>query len=249
MCYACYKAHLQLIHENTTISNDTSLLANIDKLQQSLPRTANMTTIDAVKEYAMIRTTILVGETILRQEALLLPAVRNYYAQTAYQCIQASTQLTQSRPPKSLVTARYILSHLSMTLKQHLSYMCQLKKYGTLLYRKNGNIHALTCSLHNVQYTDCESDSTAGDLTTANDEDQREQILENLDALIHKEAKAFIASDTQVPFQFDTIDIESLIAQINPKLWSAVKTLTQTSQHNKSAEDEEASLDMHEQRI
>ena len=134
VCFACYKVHLQLIHEETNISNDASLLAIIEELQQLLPQTANMTTIDAVKEYAMIRTTILVGETILRQEALLLPAVHNYYAQTAYQCIQASTQLTQSRPPKSLVTARYILSHLSMTLKQHLSYTCQLKKYGTLLY-------------------------------------------------------------------------------------------------------------------
>ena len=101
-----------------------------------------------------------------------------------------------------------------MTLKQHLSYTCQLKKYGTLLYRKNGNfLHALTCSLHKVQYTECESDSTAEDFTIANDEDQREQFL---NALIHKEAKAFIASDTQVPFQFDAVDFESLIARINP---------------------------------
>ena len=71
VCFACYKAHLQLIHEETNISNDASLLAIIEELQQSLPQTVNMTTIDAVKEYAMIRTTILVGETILRQEALL----------------------------------------------------------------------------------------------------------------------------------------------------------------------------------
>ena len=102
--FACYKAHLQLIHEETNISNDASLSAIIEELQQSMPQTANMTTIDTVKEYAMIRTKILVEETILRQEALLLPAVHNYYAQTGYQCIQASTQLTQSRPPKSLVT-------------------------------------------------------------------------------------------------------------------------------------------------
>ena len=176
-----------------------------------------------------------------------MATVHNYCAQTTY---QASTQLTQSRPPKSLVTARYILSHLSMILKQHLSYTCQLKKYGTLLYQKIGNLlHALTCSLHKVQYTERESDSTAEDFTTANGEDQREQVLENLNALIHKEAKAFIASDTQVPFQFDTVHFESLIARINPKLWSAVKTLTQTSQHKKSAEDEEAGLDMHKQRI
>ena len=100
-----------------------------------------------------------------------------------------------------------------------------------------------------MQYTECESDSTAEDFTIANDEDQREQVLENLNALIHKEAKASIASDTQVPFQFDAVDFESLMARINPKLWSAVKTLTQTSQRNKSAEDEEASLDMHEHRI
>ena len=69
-----------------------------------------------------------------------------------------------------------------------------------------------------MQYTEYESDSTAEDFTTENDEDQREQVLENLNALIHKEAKAFIASDTQVPFQFDAVDFESLMARINPKL-------------------------------
>ena len=75
----------------------------------------------------------------------------------------------------------------------------------------------------------------------------RRRLLEDLNSLILQKAKTHITADSQQPFTFDAIDFDSLIANTDETLWSAVTILTRTaSECTKSDRNPES--DMYETR-
>ena len=97
-------------------------------------------------QYPLTETTIHVANTILQQEATLLPTVYDFFSATLSECV-ATAHLTGER---EVVTARWILSNLVVCLGSHLRYTCKIRKYGTLLYRNNGE-KALTLALYKAK--------------------------------------------------------------------------------------------------
>ena len=90
----------------------------------------------------------------MRQEGLLLPDVYNYFLEEMNACAIIDT----SSENKQVLTARWVLSILTSSPQHHLSYVCKVRKYSTLLYRTNGDVLvALTNALHrlsNIKKTD-----------------------------------------------------------------------------------------------
>ena len=93
-------------------------------------------------------TTVYVGEAILRQEGLLLPNVHKFFLGRLKECISIPAS-----EKEQVITARWILSNLTCSLQQHLSYVCKIKRCGTFLYCTNGDIFiALTNALHKLSH-------------------------------------------------------------------------------------------------
>lgn len=94
---------------------------------------------------ALNTTCITVAKTLLEQEAILLPSVHDFFMSL----VQEHTTKGDLKGGEEHVTERFILSHLIVTLGKHLSYMYRTKKYGTLLYRTNGDVMtSLTIALY-----------------------------------------------------------------------------------------------------
>ena len=90
---------------------------------------------------------IYVGEKLLHEESLLLPAVHKTFSIIASDV--ARTTNVNMGENEILVPARWLLSHLIVYLQHHLSYACRIKKHRTLLYRSNGDLlTALSNSLY-----------------------------------------------------------------------------------------------------
>jgi len=118
------------------------------------------------------------------------------------------------------------LSNLTTTLQHHLSYVCKVKKYGTLLYRSDGDsLHALTCSLHKSSKikTACTTDKSSTPVSS-----NPTEVILDLNSRIHQQVKKFLADDAAIPFQFDRLDIDSIIADLDPDLWSAICSITKS---------------------
>ena len=78
-------------------------------------------------------------KTLQRDEAILLPEVHSDFCQlvsTSTENFPNVQTSLKTNPP----TNRWLLSSISNHLHEHLGIVCKHKRYGTLLYRKNGDL-------------------------------------------------------------------------------------------------------------
>ena len=94
---------------------------------------------------AVYSTAVYVGERLIEQEALLLPAVYIIFTDFLSQ-FQTEVNVESEVSEKN---ARWLLRNLIIHLQHHLSYAVRVKKLGTILYRSNGDLlTTLSLSLH-----------------------------------------------------------------------------------------------------
>ena len=96
-----------------------------------------------------------------------------------------------------------------------------LKKLGTILYRSNGDLlAALTFSLHKQkakpQKCNCK----------CNDPISTENYSDEINTRIHQQIRNYLAADVTIPFEFHQLNIDQLVAEMDPKLWEFVCTIT-----------------------
>ena len=97
--------------------------------------------------HAVCRSAILVGETLLDQNAILLPEVWEYF-EKRFQEVIMITGMSPQHEFNHMANPNWLLSQMSVYLQQHMAYKCSVKRYGTVLYRYGGDLlHALNVSL------------------------------------------------------------------------------------------------------
>ena len=74
LCMSCYKSHLQIL-KKVALSTDDDLLSIILNLKGSITLNEDLPCAEAVVNKAVYSTAVYVGERLIEQEALLLPAV------------------------------------------------------------------------------------------------------------------------------------------------------------------------------
>ena len=89
-----------------------------------------------------------------------------------------------------------------------------LKKLGTILYRSNGDLlTTLSLSLHKQKSKPPKCNCTCNDpISTKNYSDE-------INTHIHQQIRKYLAADVSIPFEFDQLNIDQLVAEIDPKLW------------------------------
>ena len=237
ICYACYKSHLQMLKEANTISTNNDLFKLITSFKQSIIPVQAVKCIEDVVNRSLAQTTLYVAESLYRQEALLLPSVHSAFSQYAAESIQTTNlEFGGDVHVKQLVTARWLLSNLVSALQHHLSYVCRVKKYGTLLYRTNGDILAtLATSLHKLSkssHEDHDSHFGTQNLSLASSCNSQ-LVMDDLNSLVHQQIRKFLVADAREPYRFDKLEIDRLISEMDPTLWSAISSLTRSISERK----------------
>ena len=234
VCFTCYRSQLQMLKEERVVSTDTDLIQLISTLKLSVPPVESLGSVNDAINRAMAQTSLHVAVTILHQEALLLPAVHELLLREVTESLKAAN-LEVVGDKKEFVTARWVLSNLVTALQHHLSCACRVRKYGILLYRTNGDIiTSLTISLHKLSSANTqlqEPTSTCNipkpSKPTLSKPDQ-DMVMDNLNTHMHQQIHQFLKADSASPFRFDTLDIDNIISELDPTLWSSLTSLTRS---------------------
>ena len=216
VCPPCYKVQLLILKQKPK-STDADLQALISDLKQQM-----MDTNDS-GERAMQTTAIYVAERLLKQECLLLPTVKQKYCFIISKMTQKENQPVQNKP-----TTQWLLSNLVVYLQHHLSYKCSVRKHGTLLYRSNGNLHLSISHLLYKTTLTSEQTSEEKDLVSACAVSTEPCNLDDLNSLLHKEIKRYLAADLSTPYPFHAVNIKRLVSEIDQTLWTFITSITRS---------------------
>ena len=123
VCYACYKSHLVIIRhtQNSSFSHSAELCKLINKLKTELLDIVDVITLDHAVSYAAHFSAIVVGDALLKQNALLLPDVYDSFLDKLNQIIQLRG-ITGHSDIGSIVTPNWFRSQLSSLLDHHMAY-------------------------------------------------------------------------------------------------------------------------------
>ena len=232
VCFVCYKSHLQILKEAKCLSTDRELQDQIKLTKSNVLQVHEVKNIENAISRAMSLTTIEVGEALLNQEALLLPAVHESFVTKVSACVQEAN-LGHVSDLKETFSTRWVLSNLTSSLQHHLGYACKLKKCGTVLYRANGDIlsalrnalYKLTkCCKHSTDHKQNQSESEP-----SCDQNSMQVALNEVNTNVLNEIYSFLRVDRVVPFSFEKLDISAFVSKINPALWKAICTITQSA--------------------
>ena len=149
ICLSCYKSHLVIVNQvqQHPVSNDSDLQHTLDKIRQQTSNPSQITTVDEAIAHAAHYTALVVGEALLNQTAMLLPTVYKQFMHRL-EYILHSNKSSQGTETQTLTTPQWLHSQLSALLDYHLAIKCSIKKFGTVLYRYQGDLlHALNVAL------------------------------------------------------------------------------------------------------
>jgi hypothetical protein len=244
VCFSCYKSHLAALLQSdksvSTSNSHLSLAELICGLSASLP-SKRIVTLDDLVDNAMIRTTIDVGNTLLSNEAILLPNIHDIYNGHIRSLVQ-SEGLEDSLGKEindNLVTSRWVLIQLSITLNNHMASTCKVLKCGTLVYRKDADFFlVVTRLLWKLKSNDVAAKSTQVvnvAVATSPKEpsvDAATSVLSDLNNRIHTSIRSLLAEEAKTPYDYSKLDIHNFLENIDPQLWNAICHLTKSfSEH------------------
>ena len=152
-CYTCYKSHLVTVrHLNgTTQSTDTNLQEFLKKITDSLPSISDVTTIESALSYTSNLVAIHVGETLLKNNALLLLEFNELFHNRLQEVLLPCNIKPSSDSGSMMHTPAWLTSQLSSILEPHMAYQCSVKSCCTVLYRYGvGLFYALNVALGQV---------------------------------------------------------------------------------------------------
>ena len=187
LCYSCYRMHLLIIKnlEEQKIGSDQQLQEDIDFWSGKY----NNTTEEPTR--STLHTVITVANYLLQNRALLLPVSSKLFI-SSYSSDSSQTDINLDLGDYTIkFSSRWLLNQLIVYLHTYMDYKCIHRKYGTVLFRKNGNLlHSLSWALGT--YQDSNTSEVESFLPTSNAETST-SILEKagviINNLIHEESK------------------------------------------------------------
>ena len=180
-------------------------------------------------EWNLWKLSLYLAKLLLNDEAMLLPQLFILFQQHTIDNVHKLSNVTKGKK-KSIPTQRWFLSSISNLLGDHLGVICKTKKYGTLLFRKNGDIlKALSNALGKAQ-----KDCTAVELGSLGKTGKKNRfsdscIVESCYALnerINMQIKALIQAYQGNFSACSDFNADSFIQQLDPLLYQCIQVLT-----------------------
>ena len=138
ICSSCYKTHLALIksREEQDVSSDVGLndLIGIWECKVCDSDTDKLTR-------TVLHTALYVARELLNQRAVLLPGVsRTFLLTYGHSLSESDEQILEGGEDTIKFSSRWLLRQLIMHLCNHMDYKCIHKKFGTMFFRKGGDM-------------------------------------------------------------------------------------------------------------
>ena len=245
VCYTCYRAQLVILRTEESVSYDTDLENLIATLSAQV--CTKVTSVGGAIENAMKRISVYVGRQLLEGKALVLPVVHGLLCQYIDEELLANNLEAENVP--KLLTSRWVLSSLRATLQKHIAYNCTVRKYGTLIYRPQTDLRpVLAEALWRIHNMSTHVPQESPEVKTVRTDTE---VLEELNTHLHCQIKTLLARDAVAPIDHDNLDVEELIADMDPKLWEAITLLTQSLSERRGTckADKENSTAYHIKRV
>ena len=244
VCKPCYDFHRRVLQQqNAGQPTPVSTLHDIaSRLEEKIVQfEASNTELITDKEYlgwVVCRVALQLVKTLQQDEAILLPEVHSNFCQLVSTSIENFPNVQKSlktNPP----TNRWLLSSISNHLHEHLGIVCKHKRYGTLLYRKNGDLlKSLSKALGNAQrlckiatYSKHECSSVfSADLgkgkSTDITEDSILQACTALNVRMNQQIKNLVQTYQNDPILCESFDPDAMLQQLDPLLIQCIQILT-----------------------
>ena len=145
VCKQCYDFHRRVLHlhnspQSTPVLALDDIVAQLEGKVEQLEGNKNELISDKeYLEWVVCKVTLKLVKTLQQDEAMLLPELHSHFYDVVSKTIQ-NVPNVQKSPKTSLPTNRWLLSSISNYLQDNLGIVCKHKRYGTLLYRKNGDL-------------------------------------------------------------------------------------------------------------
>ena len=223
ICKSCYDFHRSLISNSTTqtSSSDEHLLTIIEDLSEQVSPLPTQNEAELTL-WALNKTALNVAAEIKCNHALLMTSVYNEFLQTIKNCCKTCSVIN---PP----SIRWVLAQIVLKLSPHLSFVCKVKREGTILYRNNGDIMcALSHSLAENKSHNCFSNTTS--------------MVNNL---LHEQSNSFTQQYKGHHQTLSEMSLDNIIASTNPELWKFLTQLTQSKRQRQRRSLSFSSHDVH----
>ena len=237
ICYTCYKSHLSIVKALATAEqqpSDDTLKRDMDMWSVKLTEV----TTDAVAR-AVLKSVLLVSEHLLQQKAVLLPNVCQVFLEEYGVSLGCGTSTTgidvdlEVGDSTVKFSSRWLLHQLITYLHPYLQYKCIHRKFGTILFRKGGDLLAsLSWALGAMSYNSCQSSSclftseTTGSSTSS--AGHREKVIEEagciLNDLLHEEMQQQSCQNTDP----STLNIDQYMEGVHPLILQFLNSATCT---------------------
>ena len=228
--YSCYKSHLVILQEVKKFSKDSDLQSLLNGFRQKISTADQPNTLQQVRDLAMDKTVVHVGEELLQRKVLLLPAAHDFFLEK-YDEILATIDLHEAEAQIAVVSL-WVLSNLTSALQHHLVYTCKACKYGTLLYRPNTDlVPLLQQSLSKLHQHEKKVLQTQPPQTIHSPPKKlrMKNALDDLNAQILHQCRRYLGRDKIFVDEYSTLNIDKEIDQMNPTLWKAICMLTRSA--------------------
>ena len=211
-------------HLNDKISStDLDLSHVLGEIKNGM--TCSLHTLEDALTYAAKTTAVHVGETLLKQNALLLPDVYDYFL-NKLKTITKQCKVIIDQDINLIASSSWLRSQLPSLFEYHIAYRCPVKKYGTVLYQYGGDLlHALSVSLGQARHQSHKGLAERED--NSEFDTSLSEVCLTLNSKLHALAGRMIREDAANPHKIEEVDVDKFIDKLDPKLWKAVSLLTQ----------------------
>ena len=217
VCLTCYKCHLVLLKDNQPMSTDSDLQSLVVSISTQ-GKSAHM-----VHDIIRIATNHMLIE---ENRATLLPAIYSSFLQHTKHLV---AQGMQEPPELKMVNCRWILCEITSKYQHHVTYTCKVRKHGTLVYRPTSDLHALLSdALWKLKQVHSES-VRSEDATPASTSSSTvlNCSIGRINKLIHAQIDSYLGTHDN-PFDYDELDVDEQVSNIDPQLWNAMCCLTRS---------------------
>ncbi len=145
ICRTCYKLHCLILKQKKECPTLEFLISTFQKkLQAFQDAPSRQVTTDEFLDMLVVKTGLGLAKTIEKDEAILMPVLySDFVKDLRNDPLNTSGQLINSPP-----TTNWLLNSIILHFKDTLGVVCKHKRYGTLVYRKGGDLlKALSKSL------------------------------------------------------------------------------------------------------
>ena len=230
ICSTCYKVHLAIIQsmesQSSTPDNMLKDLICIWEHKISNENTDKLTKV-------ILQVVLFVATELLHNRAVLLPHVSSMFVE-AYK----SSSTVASQGPLCLevgegtieFSSRWLLNQLIVYLHEHMSCKCVHRKFGTILFRKGGDLlTSLSWALARMQ-GQCSAMQQPGYWCSPDMDTHKARVLGEAGAIVNDLLHSEINGLNKDKLNCDPskFNFDQLISQTNQQLWSFLESATQT---------------------